>query len=220
MKKIVLFFMLGLAISGTAQAQTRDTIKGRGFGKEHRQAVVKDLNLTAEQKAAAQANREKFKTDLKAINENNSLTPEQKKEARKEAQQRYMTTLQSMLTPEQKAQVQQGRKEAGKGRAAGAKKDSLGRKGKLERKAEARRMQQELNLTTEQQTKMKTLNADFKAEAKTIKENTALSNEEKKQKLLALHKQRKTSMQTVLTPAQIEKRKSLAKESKAKRKVK
>ena len=74
MKKIITLAVVALLGITAVQAQVRDTVRGRGYKAERRQDMRKDLNLTADQKAAMEANREKFKAEMKAINEDKSVT--------------------------------------------------------------------------------------------------------------------------------------------------
>lgn len=214
MKKILSIAVIVLLGLNAAQAQTRDTINGRGYNKERRQAA-REIDMTDEQKAAAKANRDQFRADMKALDEDKSLNDEQKKEKRKVLQEAYVNKMQSLMTPEQKAKMKESRGNMREERREGAgKRDSLGRKDNLNRRAGAKGLKKELNLTASQQTQMKTLNSDFKQKAVSIKKNEALTAEQKKAQLKALHNDRKAQMQTVLNKEQQDKIKAHRKEHK------
>lgn len=60
----------------------------------------------------------------------------------------------------------------------------------------------DLNLTTEQKTKLKASRADFKTKMDAIDANTSLSEEQKRTQKEALKKEQRAAMQTILTPEQ------------------
>jgi Spy/CpxP family protein refolding chaperone len=62
---------------------------------------------------------------------------------------------------------------------------------------------QQLNLTPEQQAKLKTLREEYKHKAYTLR-NEALPEAERRTKMQTLHKEHRASMEAILTPAQIE----------------
>lgn len=64
------------------------------------------LNLTAEQKAKAAPIFEKARADTRAVKDDGTLTPEQKKEKIRAIRQSTNQQLQPILTPEQNQQLQ------------------------------------------------------------------------------------------------------------------
>lgn len=60
----------------------------------------------------------------------------------------------------------------------------------------------ELNLSTDQQEKIKTLNSEFKAKFDDLKNNNSLTEEAKKDQRKSLKESRKSQLQAVLTPEQ------------------
>ena len=73
------------------------------------------------------------------------------------------------------------------------------------RKEEQKKMKDELNLSNEQETKLKDTDKEFRTRAQSIKANTSLSEEQKKEQLKSLHKERVTKANAILTPEQQEK---------------
>ena len=75
-----------------------------------------------------------------------------------------------------------------------------------------------LNLTADQQEKMKAMRTEFKTQAKAIKDNSALNEDQKKEQLKALHVKNRQQMKDILTPDQqqkvAEQRKNLRKQHK------
>ena len=82
------------------------------------------------------------------------------------------------------------------------KKDKAEAKGKKEWK---HKKQADLNLSDTQKEQMKSINSEFKAQAKAIKENTTLSEEAKKQQFKALNQKKREKVKAILTPEQQQK---------------
>jgi Spy/CpxP family protein refolding chaperone len=62
-----------------------------------------------------------------------------------------------------------------------------------------------LDLTADQQAKMKTLHESYKSQAKAIKDNQSLSDDQKKEQMKALSVKRREEMKLILTPEQQQK---------------
>jgi len=73
------------------------------------------------------------------------------------------------------------------------------------RKEQNKKWKDELNLTKEQGTELKEINKNFKEKARSIKENTSLSQEQKKEQFSKLNVERKEKLNTILTPEQQQK---------------
>ncbi|MBA2744918.1 MAG: hypothetical protein H0U44_01715 [Flavisolibacter sp.] len=201
MKKIITSALI-LALSiGTAQAQTAEKAHKKG-NKENkmRGGSYEKLNLSAEQKTQLQAIRERHKTELQALKSNSSLTADQQKAQRAELHKKYKSQAEAVLTPEQKLQAQkmiEERKATGNFRKNGS-----------QGKARAGNFHQDLNLTQDQQQKMQQLRSDFKAKHEGIRNNQALSQEQKKAEMESLKNAQKEQMKSILTQEQIQKMES------------
>lgn len=75
----------------------------------------------------------------------------------------------------------------------------------FEQKANKKRQKAELNLTKEQRGKMKEMAQANKAAKADIENDATLTNEQKAEKLRAIKKGSAQTMQTILTPEQIQK---------------
>jgi Spy/CpxP family protein refolding chaperone len=80
------------------------------------------------------------------------------------------------------------------------------------------KMIQALNLSAAQQTKIKAIRADQKAQMMALKNNTSLSKEQKRTRARSIREASQTKIQQVLTPAQKQKLVSLRAEQRAQRK--
>jgi|GEM_PF-913310 len=85
-------------------------------------------------------------------------------------------------------------------------------------KHEKREMMKQLNLSEEQKTKLKEMNAGNKEKKQAILNDTKLTEEQKKEQLRAIKKEQATNMQTVLTDEQKAKMKEVRLKMKEERK--
>lgn len=127
MKKLFLFAFAGLLFAATgnaqvkrnsAQSQTMQSDTSHHFRKGK---MMDNLNLTAEQKAQLKSMRQDAKQQREAIQNDASLTADQKKAKMKELHKTQSDKMKSILTPEQQAtwkanmqQVKEARKMNGK----------------------------------------------------------------------------------------------------------
>jgi Spy/CpxP family protein refolding chaperone len=222
--------ILALSI-GAAQAQQSNQGKGEGHKKEHRGhqgdhkgGGFEKLNLSADQKAKMQSLKEEFKKESEALKaQENTLTAAQMKEKRKALHEKHQAQMQAILTKEQKDQVAQmktehkGAAHARKGEksrfdssARGNRDGFRGQKGAGgERGAE---FAKELNLTADQKTRMQQIRTDFRSKMEAVRNNSALTQEQKRTQFQALSKAQQEQMKSILTKEQIEKMQSLRKE--------
>lgn len=195
MKKILTSALAIVLFAGVSQAQTTAPEKGQGHSRE----MMKDLNLTDAQKTQLKSIREAEKKDADALKAQGNATPEQ----RKAVHEKYRSQLDAVLTPEQREQL--------KDRMNAHRMDSTGRGGRgFDRQGDrfgnaASFMKEDLHLTADQQTKLKSYADDFRAKAKDIRANTGLTDEQKKEQLRTLLKTYREQSKGLLTPEQLQK---------------
>lgn len=176
MKRILLLSMLGLGfLSVSAQDST---VQKQPYKKKqhlsHRKGMMHQRGARMDsilQLSEAQ------KLQLKALEE--------------EYQQKRM----AVYTPEQKAKLEQLRKN----------------RGERMKQGKHRNRPMVSNLTNEQKNSMRAMKQQQRDEAALIKANTALSDAEKKTKLKALHDANRENMRKLLTPEQLEQLKQQSK---------
>ncbi len=129
MKKLFLFAAAGLlfAVTGNAQVkrnsrQSQTTVQSDTSHHFRQGTMMDNLNLTADQKAQMKTMREDAKQQREAIQNDATLTADQKKAKMKELHKTQSDKMNSILTPEQQAtwkanmqQMKQNRKMNGKG---------------------------------------------------------------------------------------------------------
>jgi Spy/CpxP family protein refolding chaperone len=204
MKKIITIALV-LALSfGAAQAQSTD----KGPGKHHRgghEMVMKDLNLTPDQKARLKTIHQEQRKEMEALKSNTSLTDAQKKEQRKALHDKYRSQFESVLTPAQKAEME---KKKADWKAEGKHKEGKGKEGRAFKggqRHDAAGIAKDLNLSADQKQKMQSLRTDFKSKAEALRNDKSLTAEQKKAKMQELKEQQKEQMKSVLTKEQQEK---------------
>jgi Spy/CpxP family protein refolding chaperone len=109
MKKLFLFAVAGLLFAATGNAQVKrnstksQTVQSDSTHHFRRGKMMDNLNLTADQKAQLKTMREDAKQQREAIQNDASLTQDQKKEKMKELHKTQSEKMNSILTPEQQA---------------------------------------------------------------------------------------------------------------------
>lgn len=178
--------ILALAMASTANAQHQ---------KAHRpqkQALMHQLNLSEAQRSQLKANHEQFRAQLQALNKNEQMTLKAYRDQKQTLRKAHKTALLALLTPEQRAQLQQAQDQ---------------RKVQKELRAGQRidRMTRRLQLTDLQVQQLQQQRANFRSQLLAIKNNQQLDRTQRKEQLLALKNEQKTQMANLLTPAQKEK---------------
>ena len=157
---------------------------------------------------------------LKTIHENErkemealktkSLTAEQFKTQRKDLHNKYKAQMQSVLTPEQKNQMEKFKAE---------RKDHRGKKGEWKKggKGITKRsgdFQKELNLTQAQKDQLSKMRTDTKGQMESIRNDQSLTQDQKKEKIHYLKKDKQEKFKSVLTKEQLDKLETAKKERK------
>jgi Spy/CpxP family protein refolding chaperone len=196
MKRIISVALALTLFAGTVQAQTTDKGDRRHKG-ERKEMPFNKLNLTADQKAKFQSLREAQRKEMQDLRKTGSVTPEQ----RKTVHEKYKTQYEAILTPAQREEFNKQKtdwkEKAGKGDRAGKKGDNWG--------APAAYFKKELNLTTDQETKLTAIFQEFRTKAQDIRTNNNLSQEQKRTQMQTLSQQYMTQGKALLTPEQLKK---------------
>ncbi len=162
-----------------------------GMHKRHSDMMMKDLNLTDAQKQQAKdlnAGYKKQITDLK----NSNLSADDYKTKRQSIEKDRKAKFESILTSEQKDKIARSKKDRSE------KMEMIGGK-----------MKTDLNLTDAQVSKMQEQKNNSMSQAKAIKENNSLTEEQKKEQLMKLRKTSKENMNNILTAEQLKKKEEM-----------
>jgi len=210
MKKIIagLFAIAAFTFSASAQNQNNPDgqkkwdRQGQGYHKGHDgkgMGGMEKLNLTDAQKQQMKSINEDFKTRMQALNKNDNMMVKDFKAQRESLMQERKNKISAILTPEQKTQFEQFRKN-GEGGNRDGKGFGMNRNGDR-----MDHMKTYLGLTDDQVAKIKAGSESFKQRGKAIHENQSLSADQKKEQFETLRKEREANFKSYLTAEQITK---------------
>lgn len=183
MKKYFAFALAFLLIASAGIAQQKHPLKNE------RSEMFRGLDLTVEQKEKMKSIRESSHASMEKLRAE-KLTADQFAAKRKAIREDEKKQIEGILTPEQK-QKMQTRLSQIKGKELNGK-EGMNMKGKYA----------SLNLTDKQKADLQANRKDFKEKSLAIKNNAALTDEQKREDLKKLKEQKKESMKTILTPEQ------------------
>lgn len=202
MKKILSTALAIVLFIGASQAQTTED-KGRHHQGHRQEQAFSQLNLTTDQKAKFQSIREAQKKEMEELKKSGNVTPEQ----RKALHEKYKAQFESVLTTAQKEQFQKQReewKERGDKSQKGERGQGFGKRGGDFGKQQAF-FKKELNLTADQETKLKSIFQEFRTRSQAVRSNTSLSKEQQREQFRSLAQQYMEQGKSVLTPEQVKK---------------
>lgn len=195
--------VFGLMAGSVAMAQEKEGRSPQERAQFRTDRMAKELSLTEDQKTKVSAMNLEMVEKNQAIKNDASLTAEQKKEAFKANRKAQKAKLKEVLTKEQlailKAKKSEIHAEHKKGKYAG-------KEGKtVQERAQSRTdwMAKELSLTEEQKTKVAAINLAATEKNAAIKNDAALSQEQKKEAFKANHEETKAKLKDVLTEEQL-----------------
>lgn len=203
MKKLQFAFAVLVLATTVSFAQPATKQNGKQYGKHQQVNRMQELNLTADQQAQMKAANDEFRAQMKALKSEGSQTVDQQKAKRTELAQAHKAKIESLLTSDQKTKMKELKE---------TEKQQHGEMGAKH----IEKMQQELNLTPDQASQLKSSDEVMKSKSASIKNNTNLDANAKHQQLKALMDERKALMDKVLTPEQKEKWQGMKKQHKGK----
>src|SRR5258706_4086452 len=211
MKKIILSAAIAAFAALTVYAQeiperkreeSKPVLKERIMNKKERA----NLNLTEEQKSQLKSMNQDLRKQTESLRKQESLTAKDYREKMETLRKEHQEKFQSILTPEQRNEMQKYKD------AANAKAKGCGRK----RQA---KMKEELNLTDEQLAKMTENRKATMEKIKAIRESKSLSDVQQKEEVKEVMKKQKEDMKSVLTDDQLKKMKENRKQHSKRKEV-
>ena len=208
MKKITVGLMLmTFLVFGASAQEKQHGGRGKHKAKYHRQHVIKDLNLTEDQKQKMKAIREDHHKQMAELKKNENITVKEMRDRKSSLAKEHKSAIESILTPEQKTKLQvQRTKSMEKGREMNAKRTE--------------RMKKELALTDVQSSKLNSLNQNYQSKFESVRKDESIDHSTKKEKFKVLKQQRDEELKTVLTQEQIQKLAEMKKDKGHKRQAK
>jgi Spy/CpxP family protein refolding chaperone len=207
MKKYLLALSAFTVMAFAANAQEKNTSADaanqqqqmnhdrRGYGMNHRHhamGMMKDLNLTDAQKKQAKELNSAYMEKVKDLEKDDNITLKDYRAKKAMLEQERKSSFLAMLTSDQKDKLAQAKKEMGEKREMMAKK-------------RMDKMKSDLNLTDAQVEKIQDQRKSSMKAMEEIRENSSLSQEEKKEKFMDLKKSNHENMSNILTADQIKK---------------
>ncbi len=162
-------------------------------GPDHRMAM-KELNLTDAQKEQFKTEKDAFRKKMEAHKKNENITVKEWKAKRESLVKEHKAKMESVFTPEQKAKLEK------------IKKDGQVKHQEM-MKQRAEKMKTHLGLTDEQSAKLEKSRKEMGDKMKVIRENKALTEEQKREQMRELGKMQKENMKSILTEEQLKKMK-------------
>jgi hypothetical protein len=189
MKKLLIPLSFCLFAIGSISAQEKGGFENKKSPQGKHQAIAEKLNLTAQQQQQMKTIQQDFKTKAEVLKSNDNITLGEFKKKMQELKEQRKAQVSAMLTDEQKAKMKAGREHKMKQNAT----------------AHFEKLKTELQLTEDQQVSLKKKQAEVQQQMKAIHQNDALTKEQKKEQIVALHKQRKEYLKSVLNAEQVQK---------------
>jgi Spy/CpxP family protein refolding chaperone len=205
MKRILTGALALVLFAGATQAQSKQDTSFHHHKNGHAM-MMKQLNLTSDQQTQLKSIRGNERQEMKALKAK-SLTTDQLKSQRKELHKKYHDQIQSVFTPSQKDQMKKLQAE---------RKEKGGKKNGKDFAKRRNHFQKELNLTDSQKDQLTKMRTDMKSQMQSIRNDQSLTQDQKKEKVHSLMKERQEKFKSVLTKDQIEKLQSVRKERQAK----
>ena len=189
MKKIQIALVALILSTGITIAQPDTKTHDKQFTHQRKEMAFDKLNLSDDQKGKMKAANDDFKKQMQALNSNENQTVKQQRDARTALMKEHKAKVESILTADQKAQM---------------KLDAKKRHSEMSAK-HLDKMKQELALTDQQVSQLKSSQEAMKTKVGAIENNTSLDRTAKMQQLHAARESMKNSMEQILTPEQKEK---------------
>lgn len=194
---------LALALAFTANAQEIPERKAdhppmmqhRMHKARHdRMMVMKQLNLTDAQQEQFKTQKEEFRKKMEELQKNDGITVKEWRTRRENLRSDHRAKMESIYTPEQKAQLEKMKKDR-----------QLKQRDMMKKRAE--RMKTHLGLTDEQSAKLEKSRKEMGEKMKAIRENKSLSDIQKREEMRELAKQHHENLKSILTEEQLKKMK-------------
>ncbi|MEO5948149.1 MAG: hypothetical protein ABIP79_15130 [Chitinophagaceae bacterium] len=200
MKKIILSaLVLSMALAVNAQEiperkADKPAMHHKMDRKKGDRMDMQKLNLTEDQKAQFKTQRESFHKQMEDLKKNDNITVKEWNAKKDAMQKENKAKMQSFLTADQKGQIEKNKVEGKK-------------KTETKTKERGEKMKTQLGLSDVQSAQLKKNREATQQKMKFIKEDSKMSEEQKKEQIKELMKAQKESMKSILTEEQMKKMK-------------
>jgi DNA polymerase/3'-5' exonuclease PolX len=156
------------------------------------QRLAERLNLTEQQKSTVQSYLEDQRSQMQVLRNDTALTREQRAQRAREITQQTRDKVQSILTVEQRQRAEDLRDQA-RQRFQERASEQFDRTARL------------LDLTPEQKDQMQSYLEGQRTQLQTLRDNTALTQEQRRQQARAIGEQTRSNIRSLLNPPQQQK---------------
>jgi Spy/CpxP family protein refolding chaperone len=153
---------------------------------------MQKLNLTDAQKEQFKTQRESFRKQMEELKKSDNITVKEWKSRMETLRKDQKTKMQSILTSDQKAQMEKMKAEH---KAMN----------EIDAKARMEKMKLHLGLTDDQVSKMTKNRSEMMEKMKALRENDKMDADKKKEQMHDLMKKQKEQMKSILTEEQMKK---------------
>lgn len=216
MKKIILIAAAALVLNftGSAQEQSQRNQTRKEYRQNSQNRQFAQLDLSQEQKDKIQKIREEAKSERAAIQNDKSLTDQQRAAKFKELNANSRKEMSAVFTPDQLEKMKASKKDrqnfSQKNWQKGTNKGTMN-------KSRMRSGFSKLNLTQDQKTQLQKIRESAKTQREAIKNDKTLTDQQKSEKMKQLNQDNKKKMNDILTPEQQQQMKSSARGMKGKK---
>jgi Spy/CpxP family protein refolding chaperone len=195
MKRTILGMVMAAFLSFAATSQEKEK-QGqrhtRKMMKRHKADVAKHLNFSEVQKQQLKTINKDFRKKMRELNSNENITVKEMRDRKAALVKDHKTSMQQLLTAEQKTNLEQMKRE---------------RRAMHEVNAKARQEKAKikLGLSDAQASQLSNLGSSFKSKMKSVKENESLSRTDKKGQIKKLAEEHRAEVKKLLTEEQLKK---------------
>ncbi len=171
---------------------------GQKGSRRHMARLAQELNLTQEQRQKLEPIFQQQMQQMRATREDTSLTPEQRRVKMDQLRQSTHSQINSVLTPEQQEKFKQLREKHGPGMGGPGRGPGMSMRGPGAGMGPLAR----LNLTPDQQAKLKPIFEDTHSKMQALHQDTSLTPEQRREKARQIWQNSQAQINTILTPEQ------------------
>lgn len=190
-KTIILLLPVLLAIGSIAQSGQGNRPPGkRGTATQQNAKGMQGLNLTAEQQKQQKELQNKFREQMKALEQNEDITVKEQRDRKEKMMKQHRSEMQNLLTPDQQKQMAERRA-------------SSDRMRKLNSQMQMERAGAKLNLSAEQIAQLQANREKNLGQMKGIRNNENLDRVARQKQMETLRRQHNTDLAKVLNKEQL-----------------
>jgi Spy/CpxP family protein refolding chaperone len=192
MKKFISTALVLAVATLTIHAQDVSERKTDRTTDRHQRESFKDLQLSDDQKAKFRSTNDEYRLQMQELRKKDDITVKEQRSRMETLRKDHQTKMQGILTSEQKAKLQKMKED----RTA---------KHQADREKRGQEMKTRLGLTDDQSAKLKKSHTDMADKMKAIRENSSLTDDQRKDEMKKLKDQQHENLKSILTADQIKK---------------